>query len=87
MAYRILRYPLRMIRSVVAMQWIKLTAEISYLAGYLLETARGTKGRPAAAPAAGRMIAFGSPEMLPADPAEFSLSLPREETLTAPRTR
>ena len=39
---RMARYPLRLLRSVLTGQWVRLSVEISYVAGYLREWWRGT---------------------------------------------
>jgi glycosyltransferase involved in cell wall biosynthesis len=62
--YRAARYPIRMLRSALTLKWIRAVAELSYLAGYLLEYAVGSRQAPQNPPQ-GRMVTFESPRSLP----------------------
>ncbi len=62
--YRLVRYPFRMLRSVVAFHWIKFLSEVAYLAGYLQETLFSARTAEPPPPP-GRMIHYPSPAHLP----------------------
>ena len=64
--HRALRYPRRMLRSILSWQWIKLTSEVGYLAGYLSELLAGERRMPATPPP-GRMVTYPGPKLLPLD--------------------
>jgi glycosyltransferase involved in cell wall biosynthesis len=65
--FRALRYPLRMLGSVLTLRWIKLVAELGYLTGYLSETVRPS--RSLEKPPPGQMVTYERPDRLPAGPA------------------
>ncbi len=65
--YRVLRFHLRMISSILALRWIKLVSEAAYLGGYLWEFMAGSRDLPEV-PSPCRMITYNSPELLPCDP-------------------
>ena len=64
LVYRAARYPIRILRSTLTFKWIRAVAEWSYLAGYLMEFAIGSRRLPPAPPP-GRMVTFESPRALP----------------------
>jgi GT2 family glycosyltransferase len=71
--YRALRYPRRMLGSLLSWQWIKLISEVGHLAGYLSELLAGER-RLLAAPPPGRMVTYPGPKLLPHDRAPAASS-------------
>jgi len=63
-AYRALRYPVRMMGSILSLQWIKLVSEVGYLLGHLTESLVGSREAPTSPPS-GRMVTYSGPMLLP----------------------
>jgi len=66
LAYRVLRYPIRMLASVLRLRWVKLVAEGGYLAGYVAELFSGSRS-PERKPPEGQMVTYLEAIHLPAD--------------------